>query len=133
MRINKLAVTACLLAIVIVGVVAYCALNKLSQNSGGYTVIGTLAYAPTSAIFVGVNVTSVTPSLSPSPVGCFMFLNFSGQASRGTFPAGFAAGDEVAVSGTISFDTQSQAYGMNVTRIIPVININQTYAASFQR
>jgi hypothetical protein len=118
MKVNRLSVAACLLvlAIAIVGVVVYYVSNKASENSS-YTVTGTLTYAPASAAYVGVTVESITPSLSPSPVGSFMFLIFNGQTSRATFPAGFAAGDVIELSGKISFDTDSQTYVMNVTSI----------------
>ena len=118
MKASKLSVAAGLLvlAIAIVGVVAYYESNKASENSS-YTVVGTLTYAPASAAYVGVTVESITPSLSPSPVGSFMFLVFSGQTSGATLPVGFVAADVVELSGTISFDAHSQTYVMNVTRI----------------
>ena len=118
MKASKLPVAAGLLvlAIAIVGVVVYYESNKASENSS-YTVIGTLTYAPASAAYVGVTVESITPSLSPSPVGSFMFLIFNDQTSRVTFPAGFAAGDVIELSGKISFNADSQTYVMNVTGI----------------
>lgn len=118
MKVNRLSVVAGLLvlAIAIVGVVVYYVSNKASENSS-YTVTGTLTYAPASAAYVGVTVESITPSFSPSPVGSFMFLVFSGQTSRATFPEGFAAGDVIELSGKISFDADSQTYVMNVSRI----------------
>jgi hypothetical protein len=118
MKVNRSSVVACLLLLAVVGVVvAYYALNNASENSSSYTVIGTLTFAPTGAAYVGVTVRSITPSLSPSPIGSFMFLIFSGQTSRGTFPTGFAAGNVVELSGNISLDTHSQTYVMNLTSI----------------
>jgi hypothetical protein len=118
MKVNRSSVAAALLLFAFVGVVvAYYTLNNASENGSSYTVIGTLTFAPLGAAYVGVTVRSITPSLSPSPVGSFMFLIFSGQASRGTFPTGFAAGNVVELSGKISLDTHSQTYVMNVTSI----------------
>jgi hypothetical protein len=121
MKVNRLSVAAGLLvlAIAIVGVAVYYVSNKASENSS-YTVTGTLTYAPASAAYVGVTVESITPSLSPSPVGSFMLLIFSGQTSGATLPVGFVAADVVELSGTISFDAHSQTYVMNVTRIAHV-------------
>jgi hypothetical protein len=119
MKANRSSVVAGLLLLTVVGVVvAYYTLNNASENSSSsYTVIGTLTFAPTGAAYVGVTVRSITPSLSPSPVGSFMFLIFSGQTSRGSFPTGFAAGNVVELSGKISLDTHSQTYVMNLTSI----------------
>ncbi len=72
MKVNKSSVVAGLLVLTTVGVVVYYASNKVSENSS-YTVIGTLTYAPTGAAYVGVTAESITPSLSPSPVGSFVF------------------------------------------------------------
>jgi PKD repeat protein len=94
------------------------AAKDYGKSSGsGYTVIGTLSYAPVSAVYVGATVKSITPSLSPNPVGSFMFLTFNGQMSA-TFPAGFVVGDVVEISGNISFDTHSQTYVIDVTSMI---------------
>jgi hypothetical protein len=118
MKVNRSSVVACLLLLAVVGVVvAYYTLNNASEESSSYSVIGTLTFAPTGAAYVGVTVRSITPSLSPSPIGSFMFLIFSGQTSRGTFPTGFAAGNVVELSGKISLDTHSQTYVMNLTSI----------------
>jgi hypothetical protein len=118
MKANRLLVVAGLLILAVLGAVVYYASTKAPENSSSYTVIGSLTYAPTHAIYVGVTVESISPSLSPSPIGSFMFLIFSGQTSRATFPVGFAAGDMAELSGKINFDTNSQTYTMNVTRIV---------------
>jgi hypothetical protein len=89
-------------------------------KSSSCIVIGTLTYASTSAVYVGVTVKSITPSLAPHLVGSFVFLTFDGQLSA-TFPAGFAAGDVVEILGKISFDTHSQIYVADVTSIIHTI------------
>ena len=116
MKVNRSSVVTGLLLLAVVGVVvAYYTLNNASENSSSHTVIGTLTFAPTGAAYVGLTVRSIAPSLSPSPVGSFMFLIFNGQTSRGTFPTGFAAGNVVELSGKISLDTHSQTYVMNVT------------------
>jgi peptidoglycan/LPS O-acetylase OafA/YrhL len=118
MKVNRSSVVAGLLLLAFVGVVvAYYTLNKASEDNSSYTVIGTLTFAPIGAAYVGVTVRSIAPSLSPSPVGSFMFLIFNGQTSRGTFPTGFTAGNVVELSGKISLDTHSQTYVMNVTSI----------------
>ena len=119
MKVKRSSVVAGLLLLAFVGVVvAYYTLNNASEDSSSsYTVIGTLTFAPTGAAYVGVTVRSIAPSLSPSPVGSFMFLIFNGQTSRGTFPTGFAAGNVVELSGKISLDTHSQTYVMNLTSI----------------
>jgi hypothetical protein len=91
--------------------------NFDARDNSTYTVSGTLAYANVGAVFVGVDVNSFAPNLSPSSVGSFMFLIFNGQTSRATFLAGFVAGDVVELAGTIGFDTHSQTYVMNVASI----------------
>jgi hypothetical protein len=118
MKANRSLVVAGFLILAVVGVVvAYYTLNNTSEKSSNYTVTGTLTFAPTSAAYVGVTVRSVTPSLSPSPVDSFMFVIFSSQTSRGTFPTEFAAGNVVELSGNISLDIHSQSYVMKVTSI----------------
>lgn len=111
------------------------------QQTGSYSVVGTLSYAPGNAIYPGVSVTSVSPSLSPfssartfsqpngqggtlnATVNAFIFLSFTGKFSIPTistapgFPTGFAQGDVVKLSGNISYETSYQAYVMNVTSI----------------
>ena len=89
---------------------------RTSNPTIHYTVVGTLKYANTSAILVGMNVDGVDPSFSPNLAGSFVFLAFNGTMG-GRFPAGFASGDVVTVGGTISLDAQPQIYVLNVTSI----------------
>jgi hypothetical protein len=120
--------------------------QNTAQQTGTYTVIGALNYAPGNAIYPGVSVTSVSPSLSPSPsartfsqpdgrggtlnatVNAFIFLSFSGKFSippistAPDFPTGFAQGDVVKLSGNISYETSYQAYVMNVTSISHIVS-----------
>jgi hypothetical protein len=95
--------------------------NFGAHENSDYTLFGTLTYANVSAVYVGVTAQSIAPNLFPSSVGSFMFLIFSGQTSRTVFPTGFVAGNVVELSGTISFDTHSQTYAMNVNSITHVI------------
>lgn len=139
---NKKALATVLVAVLVVsislGVILYVQNNNNQQQAGPFTVIGTLNYAPGNAIFPGISVRSVSPSLSPSPssitvaqpveqgvtinytVNAFIFLRFTGKFtfppnSYDDFPLGFAQGDAVKLSGSISY--KEHAYFMNVTKI----------------
>jgi hypothetical protein len=105
-----------LIAIFVIGTIVNF-LPKSSNPTGEYTVIGTLTYENVSAVYAGIHVVSVNPNFSPNLVGSFMFLAFNGTIGA-TFPTGFASGNNVTPTGTISKDEHSQIYVLNVTRIM---------------
>ncbi len=132
-------VLAIVLAVAIgISVFLYVENQKEPQQQGTFTIIGTLAYAPGHAIYRGISVTNVTPSVSPYPrnltftevngvnytVSSFVYLNFSNKFSFPTngfaidYPVGFAQGDLVKLSGEMSFNPTFQGYFMNVTSIV---------------
>ena len=126
-----------------VGIVLYFQNQNEPQQTGAYTVIGNLSYAPVNAIYPGVSVTSVSPTLYPFPsprtvlypngqggtfnetVNDFIFVLFTGKftfppnspAPIG-FPTGFEENDRVKLSGDISYNPTYQGYFMNVTGIV---------------
>ncbi len=142
---KKKVIVSVLVAVLVVSISLSIVLYSQNQNepqqTSPYTVIGTLSYAPGNAIMPGVSVISVSPSLSPNPsartfsqpngqggtlnatVNAFIFLSFTGKFSiplisaAPGFPTGFAEGNVVKLSGSISYETSYQAYVMNVTSI----------------
>jgi hypothetical protein len=104
-----------LVALLVMGAVVYF-LPKISNPTGDYTVVGTLTYENESAVYVGINVESVSPSFSPNLIGSFMLLAFNGTLGS-TFPTGFTPGNTVTVRGAINLYEHSQNYVLNVTSI----------------
>ena len=104
-----------LIAIFVIGTVV--SFLPKTNPTGEYTVVGTLTYENVSAVYAGIHVVSVNPNFSPNLVDSFMFLAFNGTIGA-TFPTGFASGNNVTVSGTISKDEHSQIYVLSVTRIM---------------
>jgi hypothetical protein len=138
-ELNKkgLAISLVVVLAVFIGVAAFAYFQN--QQTGTYTIIGTLQFAPGHAIEPGISATSIRPSVSPWPsnitfhdVGfdesatSFVYLHFSDKFTYtpGTvpaFPEGFGGGMVVQVSGELgyNFDNYSQTgrYVMNVTSI----------------
>jgi hypothetical protein len=71
---------------------------------------------PLSAVYAAINVESVNTAFTPNLVGSRMFLAVNNQTGA-TIPEGFAAGDRVSIVGTISLDTHSQTYILNINSI----------------
>ena len=136
MKVISIALVAVLVVSIILGVFLF-SQNQGKQQTDTYTIVGTLNYAPGHAIYRGISVIDITPSVSPKPsnitfteanevnytVASFVFLNFSNkfifpQNGFGIdYPVGFAEGDVVKVSGEMSYDNVYQGYAMNVTSI----------------
>ena len=141
-QVNK-KIAAIMLAIILalfigISVFIYVQNQKESQQQATFTIIGTLTYAPGHAIYRGISITNITPSVSPNPtnltfteangvnytVSSFVYLNFSNKFTFPTngfaidYPIGFAQGDRVKISGEMSFNPTYQGYFMNVTSIV---------------
>ncbi len=108
---TKIASKGVLIALGIICIILVACLGgaRARATVATYTVVGTLSYANVSAVYAGIIVDSIDPSLDPNPCGSFMFLTFNGQLGC-TFPEGFVVGNMVVINGTISFDEHSQTY-----------------------
>ena len=136
MNKKLLAVGLVVVLAVTIGVAAFVFFQN--QQTGTYTIIGTLQYAPGHAVVPGISAESVTPSVSPEPnnitfteadksnytVTSFIKLNFSDKFTFSfsdttgiDYPAGFEQKDVVKVSGEMSYESFYGAYVMNVTSI----------------
>ena len=145
-KIVAIIVVAILAVSIGLGIVFYSMnVNKVQQQQGTYVIIGTLAYAPGHAIYPGISVSSIDPTVSPLPssrtfiepmpsgpglnetVSSFVFLNFQPDLYHPAnsidvhidFPTGFDQGNVVKITGEMSYNTNFQAYVMNATNISP--------------
>jgi hypothetical protein len=140
-ELNKkgLAISLVVVLAVFIGVAAFAYFQN--QQTGTYTIIGTLQYAPGHAVVPGISAESVTPSVSPEPnnitfteanginytVTSFVKLDFSDKFTFSStdptgidYPAGFEQKDVVKVSGEMSYQFipfAGYSYVMNVTSI----------------
>jgi hypothetical protein len=132
-KVLALSLTAVLAVTIILSVVYF-----QQEARDTYTIIGTLCYMPGDAIIPGISAAKITPTISPEPrnitftehrdgsnstVTSFVYLNFP-KSMRNTnfmndFPKGFTQGENVTVSGKMSYEDFYHGYVMNVTSISP--------------
>jgi hypothetical protein len=115
--------------------------RRYFQTRDTYTIIGTLHYRPGSAIFPGISAANITPTVSPEPsnitvtewhgtnvtVTSYVYLTFPKSLRTdfiNDFPKGFTQGEDVKVSGEMSYVDFYHAYVMNVTSISPYSSLN---------
>ena len=132
-KVLALSLTGVLVVAIILSVVYF-----QQEARDTYTIIGTLRYRP-AGVFPGISAENITPNISPEPsnitvtewhgtnvtVTSFVYLNFPRTSTLGEnfrphppgFPIGLGDGQNVTVSGKMSYNDFHHAYVMNVTSI----------------